>query len=242
MALPDTLPTAHSAGDTGHVADHNLIVTALTDVQNQTITNTTNIGTNTTSIGTANTNIGNLQTAVAALGPWSPQPSDNNLKAWVDDPLRTTASFTLTQGVLYLAKMKIPNAITVTNLWLIMTTALTTPTAGQNFVGLYDSSGNLLCTSADVGSSLSSTGVKQLTIPSTNLSANTFCFGALLTNATTAGGARGQSASSAAYNNVGLSVAASRGLTSGTSQTALPATVTLGSATQGNNVPWMGIS
>jgi hypothetical protein len=49
-----------------------------------------------------------------------------------------------TSGTIYFNKFVVRRAITVSNIWFNITTVGATPTAGQNWLGIYDSSGRLL--------------------------------------------------------------------------------------------------
>lgn len=185
------------------------------------------LSTHTSQIATANTNISNLQTATATLD-W--QPQDHALKAWTQDPAGcgSTGSAS-TAGVIYLSKVLLRNAGTVSNLYYTVTTAGSGLTAGQNLVGLYDSTGTKLVEAADQTTPMSSTGTKTAAITSQALAAGSYYI-ALLTNGTTPPQfMRGGGASGSALN-VGLTVATGRFLDFGTGQTTLPASITLSSA------------
>lgn len=189
--------------------------------------NTTDISTHTSQIGTANTNISNLQTATATLD-W--QPQDHALKAWTQDPAGCgSVGSASTAGVIYLSKVLLRNAGTVSNLYYTVTNAGSGLTAGQNLVGLYDSTGTKLVEAADQTTPMSSTGTKTAAITPQALAAGSYYI-ALLTNGTTPPQfMRGGGASGSALN-VGLTVATGRFLDFGTGQTTLPASITLSSA------------
>lgn len=171
-------------------------------------------------------------------------PGDNNMVAWNYHPagVSTTGSL-LTSGTLYLNKVVFRNKkSSVTKLWRIQGTAGATPTSGQNFMGLYDSTGALL-SSVNIDAQVTdSNGPKSATLdtPLSNLVAGTYFVGLLFNAGTvpviyrtaqpfTADAMANQSASQ--YNHA----------TNGTSLTALPSSVTLSSNALGQSI-WVGVS
>lgn len=168
-------------------------------------------------------------------------PSDHGLLAWTADPSTASSSATPAAGTLFMVKMKLPTAATVTNMIFHLTAGGSVLTAGQSLAGLYNSSRQLLSGAADQAAAWASAGVKTvaLTTPQT-LSAGTYYVG-FFSNGTTPPTFRsGITASSAS--NIGLSTANSRFATADTSlTTALPSTTaTLASG----NFPsfWVGLS
>jgi hypothetical protein len=170
-------------------------------------------------------------------------PDDHNLITWTMDPALTQAGTILTSGVLYLARMKLPEASTVTNIIASVTTGGASLTASQNFAALYTSTGTRIAITADQSASWTGSGAKTMALaggPYT-LSAGTY-YGALLANGTTPPTfLRGHGVSTSTLN-IGLTAAAGRSLTSGTSQTSPPASVTLGSASLDFKAWWLALS
>jgi hypothetical protein len=173
--------------------------------------------------------LGNLTAAGRALR--APQAADHGLRAWTFDPrfCGPTAAVA-TSGTLFLSGMFVTEAFTATTLYWGVSVTPTTQTAGQNFVGLYDSGGNLL-TSVGVDSDTSSTGLKAATI-SVSLSPGTY-WAAFLFNAATApqlprcAGTGGTSS----LINVGLSGTNLLYASNGTGRTSMPSTITMASNT-----------
>lgn len=207
---------------------------ALVDQDGRISTNAANIAQNTTDISThsstisSNTaSINNINSSIATLD-W--QPQDHALKAWTQDPAGCgSVGSASTAGVIYLSKVLLRNAGTVSNLYYTVTNAGSGLTAGQNLVGLYDSTGTKLVEAADQTTPMSSTGTKTAAITPQALAAGSYYI-ALLTNGTTPPQfMRGGGASGSALN-VGLTVATGRFLDFGTGQTTLPASITLSSA------------
>lgn len=199
------------------------IVQNSTDITSQGAaisSNTASINANTSSINAINSNIATLD--------W--QPQDHAMKAWTQDPAGCgSVGSASTAGVIYLSKVILRNAGTVSNLYYTITSAGSGLTAGQNLVGLYDSTGVKLVEAADQTTAMSSIGTKTAAITPQALAAGSYYI-AFLTNGTTPPQLmRGGGASGSALN-VGLTVATGRFLDFGTGQTALPASITLSSA------------
>jgi hypothetical protein len=180
---------------------------------------------------------------VAAVDGNEWTPNDHGLIAWTHDPatLRSTSNPT-TSGTVYLSKLKVINrGVTATTILVGIETAGSGLTAGQCYVGLYNSSGSRLAISADQASNWTSTGLKtiSLTTPPTLAVGNYYV--AILANGTTppqfAMGAGG-----ATSVNAGLATAAARFLSGPAAQTSLPTSITLGSQTPQTGARWAALS
>lgn len=169
--------------------------------------------------------------------------TDHNLLAWTQDPATCPAgSGANSSGVLYLSKIKVVNRSTVvSNLLYAISTQGTTLTAGQNFVGLYNSSGTLLASSADQTTNFGSAGLKTAAITPQTLAVGTY-YVAFLANGTTGPSFMAGSNGFQTGLNAGLTVGTGRALSFGSAQTALPASVTLGSAGFSGNLRWAAFS
>lgn len=186
---------------------------------------------------------GLLQYPLSTVNDPRPTPAKHNLITWTQDPrtLRSTGD-TLTGGVVYLAKLDIANRSTVvSNLLVGVITAGATLTSGQNFVGLYNSSGTLLATSADQTTAWATTGLKTAAITPQTLAVGSY-YVAILSNGTTkpvfaTGAGHGQDS----ITNAGLTTATAAFLTSGAGLTALPASITLGSASPNSGSRWAAL-
>jgi hypothetical protein len=180
-----------------------------------------------------------LQAQISGMGF---QPADHNLDAWTFDPALAQGSSTPTAGVLQLGKIKLGAAASVASIIATVTATGTGLTSGQNFAGLYNSSGTLLATTADQTSAWGTTGAKTMTLtggPYT-LAAGTY-YGALLANASTTPPTflTGHSSSSSTLN-IGLTIG--RYVTSGSGLTALPSSVTLASASASFRAWWLALT
>jgi hypothetical protein len=154
-------------------------------------------------------------------------PDNHNLVAWAyDSPSGTTAS-TAVNGTVYLVKMMVNQACTITKIYWHVGTIGATPTSTQNNVGLYSSAGTRLATT-NVDTSISSLGMKTTTITGQALTAGSFVWVGMVFNATTPPSlarctAIGQFDQLV---NVGLTAATYRFAVAGTAQTSLPVSIT----------------
>lgn len=164
---------------------------------------------------------------------------DHGYSAWTQDPATCPASGTVTSGVVYLSKIKVVNRSTVVS--TVAYAASGSPagmTSGQNFVGIYSSAGTLLATSVDQTTNFGSAGAKTATLASPVTLAVGYYYVAFLANGTTPPSFMGGSNSFQTGLNSGLTTGTARSLSSGTTQTALPASITLSSGTMNGNLRW----
>lgn len=170
-------------------------------------------------------------------------PGTHNLAGANFDPALAVANgAVMTAGVLYLHKVPIPAGGAISTVWLTVGVAGSGLTAGQCFVGVYNSAGTtLLGQSADLSGTLNSTGNKAiaLTAPTAAVSAGASVYVAILWNGTTSPQVRGISGSATAAN-INLSASTSRWATAGTAQTSLPATIP--AMTAATVEQWVGVS
>lgn len=171
-------------------------------------------------------------------------PTDQGLLEWNYDPAAANATgTTLTNGTVFLHRIQVRAPMKISNVWVHLTNAAVTPTAGQSAVGLYSSTGTLLSSSGDTGSTLSgAAGAVSMALTTPQNVGTGFYWVALLGNAATAAKLTA-SVNGAANANVGLSAAGFRFCVNGTSQTSLPASITPSSNTAtGAQTFWVGVS
>lgn len=203
---------------------------ALDDLQSQATTNASSI----TSQGTR----------IATLER-SPAAADFSLEAWTYDPLIAAQTSTLTSGTVYMAKLRVVSAFTTSSVYLQVSTAGSSLTAGQNFIGLYDAAGTRVALTADQTTAWGSTGLKTAAwAASASLSAG-FYYVALLTNGTTGITIARASAQGSEMLSPNLTAATYRWSTGGTGLTgltALPATITMSNRGAGATSVWAALS
>ncbi|MFR0351779.1 hypothetical protein [Streptomyces sediminimaris] len=170
-------------------------------------------------------------------------PADHGLLSWTQDPATLGAGTdTMTAGVLYLMAVKVADPTVVTNVHIGIGEAGAGLTAAQNFAGLYDSAGTLLSGSADQSATFASAGHHAIALSSAQTLDPGVYYVAVLVNGTTPPQlVRGHSYSSSTLN-AGLTAANARFLTSGTGQTALPASVALASGDTDYVARWAALS
>lgn len=174
--------------------------------------------------------------------PSGPLPGDHNLIAWVEDPAIASTSSSLVNGTLYLTSIYLRAAATISKVWWINTTAAVTPTAGQNFVGLYSSAGNLL-SSAGIDSIVNVNGSQSASLAAVQPVAAGHYWVAILVNAGTPPAMARLAGASASANNINLTAATYRFAANGTGQTTLPSSITPGSnTTTGSIALWAAVS
>jgi hypothetical protein len=161
------------------------------------------------------------------------QARDHGLEAWTNDPYISPSSSSITNGTMYVVKLMIRRPTTISNLWYVVTGAAVTPTASQNWIGLYNSAGTRLA-QADIGTALTSSGTKSQAITPQAVTAG-FVWVAILGNAATpATLIRGSSGESSP--NINLPTAERRSAIAGTGLTALPASFTPSTLTTSNSL------
>jgi hypothetical protein len=179
--------------------------------------------------------LGSLAVAGLALAALPPSTAaDTGLLAQNFDGATAGGTSITTAGTLYLMRLNIRAATTVSNICLAVSGAgNNTGGSTGTFAGLYNPAGTLLSGSADVAASLTSTGFKALPLTTPQaLAAGTFAWAAILTNLGTTQPTLCRAAPGInAVINAGLAASALRIAVNGTSLTALPATVTPGSNT-----------
>ncbi|WP_328344778.1 right-handed parallel beta-helix repeat-containing protein [Micromonospora sp. NBC_00421] len=178
-----------------------------------------------------------LDVVAQALG--LPTPRSVGLAAWSFDPANVAQGKTTTSGTVYLVAVYVPRSVSVTKIMWGNFTAGATPTAGQNFVGLYNSTGTLLV-SAGVDADVTTTGMRTTTVSSTAVTPGRHWVGFVF-NATTPPAPYRGGDLNATLHNAGAAGSTTRFATNGTSQTSLPASITTSSNTPSQHVLWAGI-
>ncbi|MEW2393085.1 hypothetical protein AB0933_32465 [Streptomyces venezuelae] len=168
---------------------------------------------------------GHLGVTGYALG--QDTPSAHGSAAWAYDPAAAVNNTTLNSGTLYLVRVNIAAAVTVTKLYWWVALTGSAPVAGQNHAGLYSSAGTLLA-SAGIDSTFASAALKSATIAPQALTAGAFYWVGLLFNASTppalTRGSGWSGVDTAA--NLGFTASTLRFATNGSGRTTIPTTIT----------------
>lgn len=113
-------------------------------------------------------------------------PADYSWIAWSGDPLNayTNAAFSVA-GDAFFTLIPIRAATTITNVIMYVAVAGATLTSGQNFAGLFNSSGTLLSATADQSTNWQSTGLKTMALSSSQAVAAGMYYVGFFQNGTT---------------------------------------------------------
>jgi hypothetical protein len=153
-------------------------------------------------------------------------PEDMSFLAWTYDPVGMQSAVTAPNGDVLLARIRVRYPITITNLGVYLAAGATTPTANQNYLGLYNAAGTRVAVTAagalDAPSATS--GFKSVALTAPYVAVAGWYWVALLLNAATPATVQ------RANNNLnssqpGLSGATARYARNGTGATSLPASI-----------------
>lgn len=167
-------------------------------------------------------------------------PSDAGYISWNFDPALTSSNSAPTAGDVSLIRVDLRTAASVTGVAVQVYNAGTSLTSGQNFLGLYDSTGAKVGASADQTTAFGTGQTVQAALTGGPFAlAPGFYWVALLANASGMPTfTRGQVAS---QNNLGLTAANYRWAKNGTGATALPSSITPSSNTSQTLAFWAGL-
>lgn len=174
----------------------------------------------------------------------TPTAEDQNLIAWTYDPLQAVGFTSTSPGTLALMRVIVRRATTITNAIYAVTSGGTSLTTGQNWVGLYDFSGNLVAQTSDQTTNMSGTGI--ITAPWSSpyaASAGNFWLAMLNNGSSTPSYARMGANSLSDLASVGLTAATRRFGAYGSGLTTLPASIAPSSISAvTNGLFWMAIA
>lgn len=170
------------------------------------------------------------------------QAQDHGLIGWTQDPAGLNADGAVsTSGVVYLSKILVRQATTISNLVVTVQTAGSGLTASQNWLGLYGPTGTKL-QEVNMDTDFTSIGTKTKAITPTAVAAG-HVYLAILTNGTTPPRFLYGNGTSASALNINLlpSGGAPRFVDSGAGQTTLPASITLSGTATNASARWGAI-
>ena len=185
----------------------------------------------------------NYGQVLAAEPPWL--PSDSGWLAESYDPMLISSTVSFSAGIIYLARVNVRAAISVTNIITYMGAAGTTLTASENYGGLWNSSGTLIAATADQSTAWEANPNTFHTMALASgpyaLSAGFYWVGILANGSVTPRFGFYPSQTPGLPNNPALTASTSRFGYYGTAQTSLPA-ITPASITQIADCFWAGLS
>lgn len=184
-----------------------------------------------------NTAIQNHDRALNPVGPL-----DHDLLSWNYPVAAASGATGPTSGTVTMVKFWLRQSATITNVAVGLGAAGVTLTAGQNFAGLYDSSGNRLGVTADQAANWISAGFKlmPLTVPAP-VAAGAY-YVAFLSNGTTPPTLARGGILTASFANANLTATNGAFTTGPAAQTTLPVSITMASRTLSANPVWAGVS
>lgn len=198
-----------------------------------------------TTFNTGNTiPAGLLQYPLSTVNDSTFNHEDHNFLAWTQDPATCATSTDSTNaGDVYLSKIKITSRSTVVNtISYGVSGAPAGLTSGQNFVGIYNSSGTLLAVSTDQTTNFGSAGAKTATLTGPITLAVGYYYVAFLSNGTTPPTFMAGSNGFQTGLNSGLTVGTGRSIRFDTSATSLPSSITLSSCIFNGYLRWAGLA
>jgi len=167
---------------------------------------------------------------------------DQDYVAWSWDSSMVAGTSTMTSGTVFTVKVWIRQPATVTNIAVGIGTPIVGGVAGQNFLGLYNSSGVRIGVTADLTAFWATAGHRESPLTAPVAVTPDHYYVAILSNAgTTPAFARGGIVT-ASFANGRLTAANARYATGPAAQTTLPASITLASRTLSANPHWVGLS
>jgi hypothetical protein len=173
-------------------------------------------------------------------------PGDQGLLEWNFDPAAAVAGAVLSAGKPALARINVRTPMVINNIWFHVTTVASGLTASQNFVGIYNSAGTLLGSSAaaSLDSKVTSTGVITQPLAAPTPLAPGFYWVAQLYGAGTPPVCAACPNTTIANVNTGLTAPNYRWCVNGTGLTALAGSITPASnaLTTGAQPYWTGVS
>ena len=174
------------------------------------------------------TNAADIDSLTALTETLERQPGERGFLSWTLQPEATQSIGTAPpSGAMRLQRHKLRSAATITNLHVGVLVAGSTLTAGQNLMGIYSTSGNLLAQTGDQSVAWTTAGMKTAALTSPlNLPAGDFYVAFLAVGTTPPTFARGHDNSSSFIN--GLTASGQHlYITNGAGLTALPPTTSL---------------
>lgn len=169
-------------------------------------------------------------------------PSDAGFLASTYDPAAATATFTMASGTVYLFRVNVRAALTCTNVISIIGTAGSGLTSGQNFAGLYTSTGTRVGITADQTTPWATAGLQTMTLAGGPFALSAgFYWMAMLAVGTTPPVVLSATSTFRA-SNAGTAVSVARYAINGTGATALPASITPASNSLLSPAVWAAIS
>lgn len=174
-------------------------------------------------------------------------PSDYGLAAWSYDPIAPSGQLVVPAGTVNMIKVKVTQPATITTMGLGVSVVGAAYTAGQNFIGLYDSNGTRLGQSTDQSTNWATSGWRRATLTAPVPVTPGFYYLSFLANFTSTApqfirGSNLTATPTGELVNLTLGPAVARVSTFGSGLTALPASINMATRTISNTSWWLTAS
>jgi hypothetical protein len=188
------------------------------------------------------TRITALEAGAAGDTANAPGPADQGWITWNYDPVHAQSGVAVTSGTVYMMKIHLREAATVSSVSAVVSTGGTGLTAGQCFAGLYDSTGTQLAVTADQSGNWANVAHHMMTLTAPVNAAAGAYYIALLANGTTGPAFIRSGSPYTIAMNANTTLTTARWTTGPTAQTSLPASITLGSRAFTSNSYWGAVA
>lgn len=168
-------------------------------------------------------------------------PDDHSLTHWTQDPVANAGGTAPTSGTVQTIKLWVRQPMTASLLAVGVTTPGVTLTAGQNFLGLYNSLGIRIGLTADQSAAWLTAGYREAAIVAPVALTPGAYYVAILANAATPPAFARGGITTASIANPKQTAADARFATGPTAQTSLPASITLASRTVASIPYWVAM-
>lgn len=183
--------------------------------------------------------MGNVENGGGGVNPGMFLPADRGFTAWTVDPIHVQSTASAANGLVQTSLLKWPGGV-LSNLYVMCTTPILTPTAGQNFAGIFAPPfGARVAVTADLSVVLGALGLLTLPMITPVFLPPGQYFAGLVQNSGVSNAALHRLITSTFQNASGLgALAGFRGATSDPGSTSLPAS--LGVQVNAGLVYWFG--
>lgn len=170
-------------------------------------------------------------------------PEDYGLVTWNYGVMQVSGSSVPVSGTVRMVRLPVLAVTTTfTSLAVHIDVAPTTPTAGQNFMGVYDTAGTRVAVTADATADFTTIGDKVIALTAPYVAAPGTYFVAILANAATPPAFSRSAAFSDTAANFNTTAALAQYTNGPAAQTTLPASITMASRTKSVQATWVGVA
>lgn len=165
----------------------------------------------------------------------------HGLVGWTYDPSGANQNLTVGSGQIVMGKITLLTVTTINNILYSLASSGSGMTSGQNFVGLYNSSGTRLAVSADQTTNMGSSGEHIAPVTTVTVEPGDY-YVVILMNGTGIPNLHASLSTGTGLTNVNLSVGSLRASTLSGTFTSLPASITMANQGGSGYLTWFGLS